>query len=434
MTDTADQTRLTPDDFPSLGQADTDPWDRPLDKIDVSDAELFETDTMWGYFERLRKEEPVHYCPESYLGPFWSVTRYDDIVTMEKDTETFSSDRAITLNDPRPDFPLSPGFIAMDGERHQRHRKTVQPVAAPKNLRNLEPVIRGRVQEMLDGLPVGETFDWVDKVSIELTTGMLATIFDFPWEDRRKLTYWSDMTTSTDQQLADMGLVQEDRQRILLECLDYFTTLWRDRENTDGDDEIDFITAMANSESTRDIDPEVAPLDYLGTLILLIVGGNDTTRNSVSGGVLALNENPAEYDKLRANPDLIPSMANEIIRWQTPLAYMRRTATCDTELGGKQIKQGEKLAMWYVSANRDPDVFDRADDFIIDRDKPKPHLSFGWGAHFCMGSRLAELQLRVLWEEILERFHVVEVVGDPVRVKSSFVKGYHELPVQLHPR
>jgi len=433
MTDTADQASLTPTEFLSLGQANVDPYSRPLDKIDPSDGELFETDTHWGYFERLRKEDPVHFCAESFSGPYWSVTRYDDIVTMEKDAETYSSDRSITLNDPQPDFPLSPGFIAMDGERHSRHRKTVQPVAAPKNLRNLEPTIRGRVQEMLDGLPVGETFDWVDKVSIELTTGMLATIFDFPWEDRRLLTHWSDMTTSSPQQLAEMGLGPEDRQRVLRECLEYFTGLWRERENNPDDGEIDFITAMANSESTRDIDPETAPLDYLGTLILLIVGGNDTTRNSVSGGVLALNQNPAEYDKLRANPDLIPSMANEVIRWQTPLAYMRRTATCDTELGGKQIKAGEKLAMWYVSANRDSDIFDRADDFIIDRDKPKPHLSFGWGAHFCMGSRLAELQLRVLWEEILKRFHMVEVAGDPVRVKSSFVKGYHELPVQLHP-
>jgi len=371
MTDTADKAKPAPAEFRSLGQANVDPYSRPLDQIDMSDAELFETDTMWGYFERLRKEDPVHYCAEAFAGPFWSVTRYNDIVTMEKDAETFSSDRSITLNDPTADFPLSPGFIAMDGERHTRHRKTVQPVAAPKNLRNLEPTIRGRVQEMLDGLPVGETFDWVDKVSIELTTGMLATIFDFPWEDRRLLTHWSDMTTSSPQQLAEMGLVPEDRQRILMECLEYFTRLWRDRENNDGDDEIDFITAMANADATRDIDPETAPLDYLGTLILLIVGGNDTTRN--------------------ANPDLIPSMATEVIRWQTPLAYMRRTATCDTELGGKQIKAGEKLAMWYVSANRDADIFDRPDDFIIDRDNPKPHLSFGWGAHFCMGSRLAEL-------------------------------------------
>jgi len=434
MTDTADKTDSIPAEFPSLGQATADPYSVPLESINPSDAELFETDTMWGYFERLRNEDPVHYCAESVAGPFWSVTTYDDIVTMEKDTETYSSDRAITLFDPQPDFPLSPGFIAMDGERHTRHRKTVQPVAAPRNLRNLEPVIRGRVQEMLDGLPVGETFDWVDKVSIELTTGMLATIFDFPWEDRRLLTHWSDMTTSSEEQLAEMGLVPEDRQRILRECLEYFTKLWKDRENSPENDEIDFVTAMANAEATRDINPETAPLDYLGTLILLIVGGNDTTRNSVTGGVLALNQNPGEYDKLRADHSLIPSMANEVIRWQTPLAYMRRTSTRDTELGGKQIKQGDKLAMWYVSANRDATVFDRPDDFIIDRDKPKPHLSFGWGAHFCMGSRLAELQLRVLWEEILERFQMVEVVGDPVRVKSSFVKGYHELPVQLHPR
>lgn len=430
MTDTADATE-TPLEFASLGQASADPHAIPLDKIVPSDAELFETDTMWGYFERLRNEDPVHYCADSVFGPYWSVTRYDDIVAAEKDHETFSSDRAITLDDPEPDFPLSPGFIAMDGERHTRHRKTVQPVAAPRNLRNLEPLIRGRVQKMLDDLPVGETFDWVDKVSIELTTGMLATIFDFPWEDRRKLTFWSDMATASDEQLAAIGYVEDDRRAFMFECLEYFTRLWKDRENSDADD-VDFVTAMATSEATRDINPETAPLDYLGTLILLIVGGNDTTRNSVSGGVLALNENPAEYDKLRANHDLIPSMTNEIIRWQTPLAYMRRTTTRDTELGGKALAKGSKVALWYVSANRDESVYEQANDFIIDRVNPKPHLSFGWGKHFCMGSRLAELQLRVLWEEILERFRMVEVVGEPVRVNSSFVKGYHELPVQLH--
>jgi cytochrome P450 len=174
-------------------------------------------------------------------------------------------------------------------------------------------------------------------------------------------------------------------------------------------------------------------MEYLGNLILLIVGGNDTTRNSITGGVLALNENPAEYEKLLANPDLIPNMVSEIIRWQTPLAYMRRTATQDVELGGKTIRKGDKVAMWYVSGNRDETVIDRPNDFIIDRDNARHHVSFGFGVHRCMGNRLAEMQLRIIWEEILKRFSKVEVVGEPVRVQSSFVKGYSELPVRLHP-
>jgi len=420
--------------FPSKGQAGADPYAIPLEKIDVSDAELFETDTLWGYFERLRREDPVHYCADSEFGPYWSVTKFADIVAVEKAPEIFSSEPTIVIADPDPEFPLAAGFITMDGPRHQRHRKTVQPVASPRNLTRLEPLIRERVAEILDGLPIGETFDWVDRVSIELTTGMLATMFDFPWEERRKLTWWSDIATSTDEQLAELNMTAEDRQNILLECLDYFTKLWKQRENRPRDGELDFVSALANSDATRDIAPDASPLEYLGTLILLIVGGNDTTRNSISGGVLALNENPAEYEKLRSNPALIPNMVNEIIRWQTPLAHMRRTATQDTELGGKKIKKGDKVVMWYVSANRDETAIPRADEFLIDRKNSKNHLSFGWGVHFCMGSRLAEMQLRVLWEEILKRFRFVEVVGPPVRVKSPFVKGFHHLPVRVHPR
>ncbi len=415
---------------PSKGQAGADPYSIPLDQIDPSDPELFETDTLWGYFERLRKEAPVHYCADSEDGPFWSVTKYDDVVFVEKNPEIFSSEPTIVIPDPDPDFPLQAGFISMDGPRHDAHRKVVQPVSSPRNLKKLEPLIRERVVEILDGLPVGETFDWVDRVSIELTTGLLATMFDFPWADRRKLTFWSDMATASDQQLVEMGGVPEDREKALRECLEVFTQLWKDREGVElaDRDNLDFITAMANADATKGLDP----LEYLGTLVLLIVGGNDTTRNSISGGVLALNEYPKEYDKLRNDRSLIPNMVNEIIRWQTPLAYMRRRATRDTELGGQSIKRGDRVVMWYVSANRDDSVIERANEFLIDRENSRQHLSFGLGMHFCMGSRLAELQLRVLWEEIMQRYREVEVVGEPVRVKSSFVKGFSELPVRLH--
>jgi len=414
--------------LPSKGQAGADPYSIPLDQIDVSDPELFETDTLWGYFERLRKEAPVHYCADSPDGAFWSVTKYDDIVYVEKNPELFSSEPTIVIPDPDPEFPLQAGFITMDGPGHDAHRKVVQPVSSPRNLKKLEPIIRERVIEILDSLPVGETFDWVDRVSIELTTGMLATMFNFPWEDRRQLTFWSDMSTASDEQLDEVGMNRDDREKALRECLAVFTNLWKEREGKQHES-LDFVTAMANSAEYQGLDP----LKYLGTLILLIVGGNDTTRNSISGGVLALNENPAEYEKLRNDPSLIPNMVNEIIRWQTPLAYMRRTATRDTELGGKQIRQGDRIAMWYVSANRDESVIDRANEFLIDREDSKQHLSFGWGVHFCMGSRLAEMQVAVLWEEIMKRFRDVEVVGEPVRVKSSFVKGFAQLPVRVHP-
>ena len=173
-------------------------------------------------------------------------------------------------------------------------------------------------------------------------------------------------------------------------------------------------------------------MEYLGNLILLIVGGNDTTRNSITGGVRFLNQFPGEYQKLRDDPSLIPNMVPEIIRYQTPLAYMRRTATQSTELGGKQIAAGDKVLMWYVSGNRDSSVIEDADRFWIDRPKARQQLSFGFGIHRCMGNRLAEMQLRILWEEIMHRFEQIEVVGEPAYVNSNFVKGYSALPVVLH--
>jgi cytochrome P450 len=400
-----------------------DPYTIPLDQINVAQPQLFETDTHWSYFERLRKEDPVHYCAESEFGPYWSVTKFNDIMHVDKNHGIFSSEGGITLADQDEDFEL-PMFIAMDPPKHDLQRKEVSSVVAPSNLAILESTIRERVCTILDSLPRNETFNWVDLVSIELTTQMLATLFDFPFEDRRKLTRWSDVATAG----PETGIVESEEQRReeLIECLTYFTDLWNQRVNKAPGS--DLISMLAHGESTKNMQP----MEYLGNLILLIVGGNDTTRNSISGGVLALNENPDEYQKLRDNHGLIPNMVAEIIRWQTPLAHMRRRALVDTELGGKQIKAGEKVVMWYVSGNRDDEVIENANSFIIDRKNARHHVSFGFGIHRCMGNRLAEMQLRIVWEEIVKRFHTVEVVGEPQRIRSAFVKGFSELPVRLH--
>ena len=286
----------------------------------------------------------------------------------------------------------------------------------------MESLIRERTGNVLDSLPEGETFNWVDKVSIELTTQMLATLFDFPFEERAKLTRWSDVATA----VPGGGVIdtEEQRREELIECLVYFTRIWEERKANPTDD---FVSMLANGKDTKDMEP----LEFLGNLILLIVGGNDTTRNSMTGGVLALNEFPVEYEKLKANHDLIPNMVAEIIRWQTPLAYMRRTANNDCDVGGKQIKAGDQMLMWYVSGNRDEDFFERGEELIIDRKNARQHLSFGFGIHRCMGNRLAEMQLRVLWEEIMKRFETIEVVGEVERTFSSFVKGYTSLPVRV---
>ena len=393
----------------------------PLDELDVSNWHLFEKDAIWPWFERLRREDPVHYHSDSRYGPFWSITKFDDIKAIDKNHQIFSSQPNIGLVDSITDFETA-SFISMDPPKHDVQRKVVSPVVAPSNLAELEPLIRERVCRILDNLPVGTPFNWVDRVSIELTTQMLATLFDFPFAERSKLTYWSDMATRVD-------VTRGERQNELLACLARFTELWHERK--DQPPGFDLISMLTHGEDTRDLIDR--PMEYLGNLTLLIVGGNDTTRNSISGGVLALNQFPAEYDKLRADTSLIRNMVAEIIRWQTPLAFMRRTALEDYEFQGKHIRQGDKVVMWYVSGNRDESHFERADELIIDRPNARQHISFGFGIHRCMGNRLAEMQLRVLWEEIMQRFEFVEVVGEPVRIRSNFVRGYAELPVVVHP-
>lgn len=402
-----------------------DPHSIALEDIDVSDPTLLQDDRHWGFFERLRKEAPVHYCPQSEHGPYWSVSSYKDIMHVDTHHKIYSSEGGITIADQDEDFTM-PMFIAMDPPKHDEQRKVVNPVAAPRNLKNLEDIIRRRVVTILDDLPIGEEFDWVEHVSIELTTRMLATLFDFPFEERHKLTRWSDVATAN----MDSGIVEseEHRRTELRECLAYFQNLWEERKDWSVDEHFDLITLMMHGRATQNMDP----MEYLGNLVLLIVGGNDTTRNSMSGGVLALNQYPGEYNKLRNDPRVIPNMVSEIIRWQTPLAHMRRLVLEDTELNGQKLLAGDKVVMWYVSGNRDDGMFERPNDFIIDRENARSHLAFGFGIHRCMGNRVAEMQLKILWEEVMQRFHKIEVVGDPVRIRSSFVKGYSKLPVKLH--
>ena len=398
---------------------------QPLAAIDVSDPGLYEQDTWRPLFARLRREAPVHYCAASPYGPYWSVTRYNDIMTVELDHATYSSQLGGIQVEDQPADMKRGSFIRMDPPRHTAQRKTVAPVAAPNNLASYETTIRDRTRAVLDALPRNETFDWVDKVSIELTTMMLATLFDFPWEERRKLTYWSDVAICNVNAPDAPVHSEEERFAELLRMADVFKGLWRERANAPP--RLDLISMMAHSEGTRGM----SEMEFVGNLALLIVGGNDTTRNSMSGGLLALSENPGELAKLKANPTLVPSLVAETIRYQTPVIHMRRTATRDTELAGQRIRQGDKVVMWYVSGNRDDSVIEDADAFIVDRAKPRQHLSYGAGIHRCVGDRLADLQLKILWEEILARDLDIQVMGRPRRLFSNFIRGIRELPVQI---
>jgi cytochrome P450 len=398
-----------------------------LENMNVADPRLYQEDLWPPYFARLRREAPVHYCPESAYGPYWSVTKFKDIMHVEVNHAVYSSAAelgGIQVEDQPRDLDR-PSFIRMDPPRHTQQRRVVAPIVASDNLANLEPTIRTRTARVLDELPRNETFDWVDRVSIELTTMMLATLFDFPWEERRKLTFWSDVAIANVH--APDAPVRSEAERFaeLTRMAEYMGRLWMERAKEPP--KFDLLSMLAHGAATR----EMPPREFMGTLGLLIVGGNDTTRNTMSGGLLALHRHPDQWTKLRENPALLPAFVQETIRWQTPVIHMRRTAREDAELGGQHIRAGDKVVMWYVSGNRDEEVIDDPEGFVIDRPRPRHHLSFGSGIHRCVGDRLAELQLQVLWDEILKRDLEIEVVGPPVRAYSNFLRGIKSLPVRI---
>ena len=399
---------------------------RPVDPLDVSRAELYRDDTWGVAFKRLRAEAPIYRCEHSDYGPYWSVSTYKPIVEIESLPDLYSSEAGgITLADFLPESDVRmPMFIARDRPVHTGQRRTVAPAFTPSEMGRMSTDIRRRTAEILDRLDLNTPFDWVDTVSIELTTQMLAILFDFPWADRRKLTFWSDW--AGDIELVKNEELRKQRLQHMYECGAYFQNLWNGKVGKPQTP--DLISMMIHSDAMAHMDH----FEFIGNLILLIVGGNDTTRNSMTAAVYGLDLFPEQRSKLEADPSLIANATQEVIRWQTPLAHMRRTATADTELMGQQIRAGDKLALWYLSANRDESVFgDDADVLRVDRPNARRHLAFGHGIHRCVGARLAELQIGILLEEMAKRRMRVNVVGEPERVAACFVHGYRKLPVEI---
>ncbi len=404
-----------------------DPYSLPIEALNVANPELFKQQLAFKYFQRLRDEAPLHYCAESQYGPYWSVTRYQDIMDIDSNHKVFSSSYefgGITITGRPSSSHEIPNFISMDPPDHDKQRKAVAPGLAPGRLAEMENLIRGRARAIVEGLPVGEVFDWVSEVSVELTGQMLATVLGIPQADRHLLIRWSNAISNADD--PSYATSAADFYEALAEIGDYFQKVWLERKRASQPGN-DLMSMLAWGAHTRDMDAK----QLLGNVILLMVGGNDTTRNSISGGLLALNQFPQAYQNLRANPQLVDTMVPEIIRWQTPLLHMRRTAVRDFERHGQTIRAGDMVIMWYLSGNRDPRAIEQPDTFVIDRRRPRQHLSFGYGIHRCLGNRLAEMQLRVLWQEVLARHPKIEVVGEPVRASSTVFHAINSLPVKI---
>ncbi len=403
--------------------------DMHVDPLDVSRPELYVTDTWQEPFRKLRTNAPIYRCEDSNFGPYWSVSTYKPIVHIEALPKIFSSSWeyggisiAFDTNKLLEGEIRLPMFIAMDPPRHAGQRRTVAPAFGPSEVAAMKREVQQRTGEVLDSLPIGEPFDWVEKLSIELTTGMLARLFDFPWEERHNLTRWSDLGGDVELIRRPGGLAI--RNEAMYEMGAAFGQLWQEKAANPGKD---LISIMLQSDAMNEMSQE----EFIGNLVLLIVGGNDTTRNSMSGFAYGLHQYPEERAKLEADPSLIPNAVQELIRWQTPLAHMRRTVEEDTEIDGVKMTKGDKVVLWYISANRDETVFDNPDVIKLDRDNARRHLSFGYGIHRCVGARVAELQLCTLLEEMGKRRLRVNVLEEPERVSACFVHGYRKMMVEL---
>jgi cytochrome P450 len=407
--------------------------DLEVDPFDVSRAELYAEDRWQEPFRKMRATAPIYKCENSKFGPYWSVSTFKPIQHVEALPKVFSSswevggitvagDGVDNLLEGETPFPM---FIAMDPPQHSAQRRTVAPAFGPAEIQRMNADTLQRTGDVLDSLPIGKPFDWVRDVSMELTTQMLAIFFDFPWEERNNLSYWSDVLGDVER--FDTLEERLARREVAYEMGAAFMKLWQHKAQNPG--KHDLISMMLQSDAMSHMSQE----EFMGNLILLIVGGNDTTRNSMSAFAYGLNKFPDQRAKLEQNHshELAVNAMHELLRWQTPLSHMRRTATEDTELFGHQIKKRDKLALWYVSANRDETIFEDADSINVERENARRHLAFGYGIHRCVGARAAEMQLTALISEMQKRRLRVHVIGEPERVPACFVHGYKKMTVEL---
>ncbi|HLW69891.1 MAG TPA: cytochrome P450 [Candidatus Binataceae bacterium] len=405
-----------------------------LDEVDLKNPDLYLAGVPHELFTRLRRDDPVHWNPEPDGRGFWSITKYDDIVAISKNPAVFSSARAhgghrifdenvVGVAGLGAEETAAP-MISMDPPEHNRFRRMLSPTFSPLRLKPLEERIHERVCAILDRLGARHECEFVTDIAAELPVQMLAELLGVPQEDRLKLFDWSNSLIAEDD--PELRKSPEATARDVAAMIDYSARLWDQRLAHPGND---LISMLVHSQTP---DGETMSKEqYLGTFILLVVAGNETTRNSISGGVIALAQFPDERRRLAANSGLMATAAAEIVRYVSPIMHMRRTAIADTELRGKQIRAGDKVILWYPSANRDEEIF--TDPFRFNATRAElPQLGFGTGQHYCLGARLAEMQLRLFFTEFLRRYPNAEPVGPIRRMRSNFVAGIKEMPVRLH--
>ena len=399
---------------------------RALTPTDVSADALYVEDRWREPFAQLRDQAPVSWREDSPFGGYWSVTTHDLVQEVELHPEIYSSRwdlGNITIADAVGGSEF-PNFIAQDAPIHTAQRKVIAPAFAPSQIVKLEAQVRARTAELFAALPRGETFDWVDCVALPLTMGMLCILFDFPMAEWRDLKRWSDYASNVSAET----LTDEHRAEFLAQMTAMLARFDREldaRRALPPSD--DLLSRMVHSEAMGNMDV----MERIANIALLIVAGNDTTRNSMSALVEVFDRYPDQLAALRSDPKLIPNAAQEIIRWQSPVTHMRRTTLCDTQLGGQTIKAGEKVVLWYISANRDERVFPGAEQFDVTRGNARRHLGFGHGVHRCVGARLAEVQLAALIDEIVKSGEQIVPQGAPSRLASPFLHGFTAMPVQL---
>lgn len=403
--------------------------DRPLNPFDVSQDALYVEDTWREPFARLRAEMPISWREESPFGSYWSVVAHDMVQEVELRHDVFSSRwdlGNITIAE-AVNGEGFPNFIAQDPPIHTAQRRVIAPAFSPSQMLKLDAAVKARTKELMDGLPLGETFDWVERVSIPQTLGMLCILFDMPFDEWRDIKRWSDWASGVSAE----NLTDEYRAQFLMQMGEMLARFDRELEDRRGKPPTDdLLSRMVHSEAMGHMEP----MERIANIALLIVGGNDTTRNSMSALVEAFDKYPEQFDRLRADPSLIPNAAQEIIRWQSPVTHMRRTALEDTQLGGQTIRKGEKVVMWYISANRDEKMFPDAERFDVGRENARRHLSFGHGIHRCVGAKLAESQIATLIAEMVNRNIRVVPQGAPERLASPFLHGFTAMPVRIEPR